>query len=342
MSNPLCITEKLRRAPDLSPDAYLYSSARFKVRAYSMLTPDLLAAIGESGRVEDLLHRLSERGIEIRTDSEGHLQAEEALERYLADSFAEVEKCVPNTRWIALLRYPYDAHNIKTILKCRIREKDPRPLLIGLGTVAPEDAEEAIRTEGYDRFAPEFAKAIPEAIDSFAQTADPQLIDAIIDSACFAAQRNLAASYPPAYFSALINGRIDMTNLLTAVRIGRMKNATAEYCTRHLIEGGKLTKAFFEAHFAEGEDALLIAASREGYPALSKLAGAGFRLSELEKQIEHTVSAAIREAADMPAGLQVIYGYLAEREIEVKNIRILLAAMQAGRTPAEIRALLRA
>ena len=40
--------------------------------------------------------------------------------------------------------------------------------------------------------------------------------------------------------------------------------------------------------------------------------------------------------------LQVIYGYLAEREIEVKNIRILLAAMQAGRTPAEIRALLRA
>ena len=106
--------------------------------------------------------------------------------------------------------------------------------------------------------------------------------------------------------------------------------------------GRQADQGLFEVHFAEGEDALLIAASREGYPALSKLAGAGLRLSELEKQIEHTVSAAIREAADMPAGLQVIYGYLAEREIEVKNIRILLAAMQAGRTPAEIRALLRA
>ena len=121
-----------------------------------------------------------------------------------------------------------------------------------------------------------------------------------------------------------------------------MKNATVEYFRRHLIEGGTLPKSFWEEQFPGGENALLIAASREGYPELGKLAESGLRLSQLEKQIEHTVSAAIRASASIPAGLQVIYGYLSERELEVKNIRILLAAMQAGRTPAEIRVLLRA
>lgn len=342
MSNPLCIKDMGKRLTVPSQNEYLYSSVRFKARSYKMLATEELVRIGESGKLDDLLHRLAERGIDIAKDHDGHLLVEEALEKHLADTFAEVEKCVPAPEWTALFRYPYDAHNAKTILKCRVRQKDPASLLVALGTVAPAAAVEAIRTERYGVFPAAMAKAIPEAIAVYAKTSDPQLIDAIIDSACFIDRQSLASAYPPEYFGEIMTCRTDMTNLLTAIRISRMSDATVEYFGRHYIPGGKLTVEFFEKHFAAGEDVLLKAVSKEGYPALAKLVGADLRLSELEKQTEATVSAAIRAAASMPAGLQVIYAYLADCEKEVQNIRILIAAMQAGRTPAQIRELLRA
>ncbi len=342
MSNPLCVTTAGKRRNVLPQDAYLYSSTRFKTRSHKLLTPEVLAGIGDSGRIDDLLRLLSEQGIDIKADPDGRLFVEEALERHLQATFAEVEKCVPNPEWVALFRYPYDAHNIKSILKCRVRQKDPADLLVDLGTVTPAAAVEAIRTERYAVFSEAMAKAIPEAIAVYAKTADPQLIDAVIDSACFADQQAIADQYPPEYFGEIIACKTDMTNLLTAIRIGRMSDASVDYFSRHYIAGGRLTRDFFQKYFAAEEDVLLKSASKEGYPALEKLIGKSPRLSELERQVEATVSTAIRKAANMPAGLQVIYAYLADREKEAKNIRILLAAMQANRTPAEIRELLRA
>lgn len=353
MSNPLCLTDqfqtftdtaKLSRAKNSSggKDEYLYSAARFHTRSIRMLTPSSLAKIGESGNVEELLRQLSERGVEIATGADGHLMVEDALERFFDECITEVEKSVPDPRWVALLRYPYDAHNIKTLLKCRVRGKDPQALLIPLGTVSPETATEALRTEDYSVFPEAMGAAISDAAETFAKTTDPQLIDAIIDSACYRDLLALADSYPGAVFGKAVRAKIDMTNVITAIRIGRMSEMSVEYFLRHLIGGGKLSEAFFKEHFGAGEDALLFAASKNGYPTLAKAVGERLRLSELEKLCETPINEIIRWSAGEPMDVKVVYAYLCDRDKEIKNIRILLAAMQAGRSPEQIRELLRA
>ncbi len=353
MSNPLFLSDSLQTWGEPSksaksdkikqkPDEYLYAAARFRTKAVRMLTPDALAKLGEGGSVEELLRQLSERGVEITMGADGHLAVEEALERFFDECITEVEKNVPDSRWVALLRYPYDAHNIKTILKCRVREKDPSSLLIPLGTVSPDRAVEAMRTEQYGVFPKAMADAIGKAAETYAQTGDPQLIDAIIDSACYADLLTLADNYPQALFGKVIRTKIDMTNLITAIRIGRMKGMSVDYCLRHLIPGGTLFEEFFKESFGAGEDAMLLAASKMGYPTLAKAVGADLRLSALEKLCEEPVAQLTRYTAGEPMDVKVVYGYLCDRDKEIKNIRILLAAMQAGRTPAQIRELLRA
>lgn len=353
MSNPLCMTDQFQSFTDpiqsdalrkgkVEKDGYLYSAARFHTRSGRMLTPSMLAKIGESGKVEELLRQLSERGIEITTGVDGHLGVEDALERFFDECITEVEKAVPDSRWVALLRYPYDAHNIKTLLKCRVRDKNPASLLIPLGTVSPEMAIQAMRTEDYSVFPASMGAAIPTAAETYAQTADPQLIDAIIDSACYRDLLTLADQYPDAVFGKAIRAKIDMTNLITAIRIGRMSEMSVDYFLRHLIGGGHLSENFFREYFGAGEDALLTAASKNGYPTLAKAVGAGLRLSELEKLCEAPVSQIVGWQAGEPMDVKVVYAYLCDRDKEIKNIRILLAAMQAGRTPEQIRELLRA
>lgn len=343
MSDSLCLKEKVQQLIGSFEDSYLYSAARFRTRSFHLLTADELGKIAESGRAEELIRQLSERGIEISRGDDGHPMVEEALERFLNAALNEVERTVPDPEWVALFRYPYDAHNIKTVLKCRVMQnpKNAAPLLVNLGTVSAESVENAIQTESYGNFPAAMAQAIPHAIETYAQTADPQLIDAIIDAACYRDLLTLADRYPQAVFRKAIGVKIDMTNLITAIRIRRMSRMTADYFGRHYISGGALSQELFFEQFEKGEDALLSAASQNGYPVLEKAVGAGLRLSELERRCESVTAGVIRWTAGEPMDSKLIYAYLSDLEKEVKNIRILLTAMQAGYSSSGIRELLR-
>lgn len=327
--------------PQIKSDEYLYSTARFRAKAAGLPNTEVFFHLAEARDIDECLRQLAECGIVIEKNSNGELLIEESLDRYLTDSFNEVADCLPEPGMVDVFRYPYDAHNAKTLLKSRVRGTDPLPLLMGMGTVSPDGAVLAFQTEEYGSFSPAIAQSIPKASELFAQTNDPQLLDAVIDAGCFA---DMLAKVEP-YGAVLVNAvqtKIDSINILTALRILRMGGYTSDFYSQHFIPGGKLAEEIMMKAFDNGESALITALSRTPYASLSDVFGdkEEARLSEWEAACDQCYRKVLKQAGSILAGADVLFAYLADRENEVKQIRILLTAKQAGLSTERIKSLI--
>lgn len=327
--------------PRIKTDEYLYSTARFRAKAAGLTNAELFARLAEASDIDECLRQLADCSINIDKDDKGDLLIEASLDRYLTEAFNEVAECLPDKGMVDVFRYPYDAHNVKTLLKSRVRGSNPFPLLMGMGTVSPDDAELAVRTGDYTPFSPEIGESIPKAIALFAQTNDPQLLDAVVDAGCFA---DMLTSVKP-YGDLLVDTvqtKIDSINILTALRILRMGGYTSSFYSQHFIHGGKLGEEIMLKAFDGGERALIGALSRTPYSSLSDAFGGEeeARLSEWEAACDQCYRKVIKQAGSILAGADVLFAYLTDRENEVKQVRILLTAKQAGLSAERIKSLI--
>lgn len=325
----------------IKTEAYLYSTARFRAKAAMLPSSAQLLQMAEAKDVAECVRQLDDAGISIGRDEEGRLAIEQSLDTYLSGCFDEVASCTPEPRMVDIFRYPYDAHNVKSLLKCRERGINPFPLLMSMGTVSAEDAELSVREGNYHLFSTHIAEAIPQAIALYAQTSDPQLIDAVVDAGCFADMLEKAGQYGDFLMEA-IQTKIDTINILTALRILRMGGLAYSYYSQHFISGGKLSEGVMQRAFEGGEQALISELAHTPYGAVSKaFAGeAQARLSAWEGACEAFYRKVVRKADSQLTGAETLFSYLADREYEVKQIRILLTAKQAEMPAQKIKSLL--
>lgn len=327
--------------PQIKSEEYLYSTARFRAKAARLTNREMLSRLSDAGTVDECVRQLADAGISIDRDENGGLAIERSLDRYLSECFEEVAYCLPDRAMVDIFRYPYDAHNVKTLLKSRVRGTNPFPLLMSMGTLSPDDAEQAVREGNYSLFSSEIGASIPKAIALYAQTNDPQLLDAVVDAGCFADMLERAKTYGE-YLISAVQTRIDSINILTALRILRMGGYASSFYSQHFIPGGKLTDDMMLKAFDEGEKALIKALVRTPYSALADAFSGEeeARLSAWETACDGLYRKAIRRADSQLAGAEVLFAYLADRENEVKNVRVLLTAKLAGLPSQRIKALL--
>jgi len=105
-----------------------------------------------------------------------------------------------------------------------------------------------------------------------------------------------------------------------------------------LITGGYLEESFFMSVYESGEDALWSGLSAGKYHAFVKAVESSNRsLAAIEKCADDHYMQLVKEDARVPFGPEVLGGYLMGVETAVKNIRIILAAKDAGLAPDVIR-----
>lgn len=330
---------------------YLYGSARIRALENRLIGRERLERMLEQGSSEGILATLSDYGITpIRAGGEGTgaILREETLCGALAEGYAELA----SLRGAGLLRgpvdflrYPYDCNHIKAQIKCFSRGIDGRALMTeGLGTLACDDVVRAFDEKQYGIFPEEMAKAIPAAEEAFAKTGNPQTVDLILDRACFADMLSVAKESGNSYVMRLVETKIDLTNLATCVRLIRMKLAAAmseAMLAEAYIEGGILERSLLEDALREGEAWLFGKLYYTRYGALSTQEEAGLPLGELEKRADDLWMTVAEEAKYVPFGIEPLIGYAIALETQIKNIRIILAAKDAGLSSERIRERLR-
>ncbi len=319
----------------LQPTEYMYASARIRALENHLVGRERMEILIEARTADEVMDRLAEYGY-TPAEADGAIPAGEAVSAaregmllaILREAYAEVEGTVPDPNQFRYFRYPYDCNNIKVALKCAIRGISPAELLFDFGTVPADRVEECLREGKYDAFPGALAAAIPVAKEAFDKTADPRRIDTVLDRACYEAMLADAAKGDPVLLGWL-TARIDLTNILITLRILRMGVGSA-FLEEALLPGGTLKHAFFEEAYAGGESRLWEALMPTAYGKLAAVEGDPRPLAAVEKAADDLYVDKVRKEAKIPFGASVAGGYLVGCEVAVKNIRIVLAAKDAG------------
>ncbi len=313
---------------------YLYGSARLRAKEPAIIGTARMQELLACSDTEHLWKLLEDFGVEVKADLQTQEKLrEETLLSILKGTYDEVCTLFPDERALRFWLYQYDCNNLKAAIKGFARNIDPRSMMFDFGTLSTDAVLEAVRSNRFDAFPSHMADAAALATAEYARTKNPQVIDLLIDRACYADMLSDARESGVEFAIRLVRTKIDLTNLLICVRILRMRSGESgrALLQASLIEGGCLTFSDLYAWFDAGEDRLW---ERLYYSEQSRLASAVARtdrsLTAVERCIDNAWMNEIQAAKYVPYGPEVAIAYLLAYEYEVRNLRILFAAKDAG------------
>ena len=132
---------------------------------------------------------------------------------------------------------------------------------------------------------------------------------------------------------------VDLTNLRMALR-GRKQGLGADVMAQVFLSGGTIPVLDLSNAYAQSDDALK---GVFGGTPLSALADQGLKLvaekaslTRWEKACDDALMSVVKRARFSPMGPEPAYGYVFGREIETRNLRVILSGKQAQVSSKEI------
>lgn len=250
---------------------------------------------------------------------------EEVLKKEQVRSFKEVYSISPDRRIVDLLAYKYYYHNMKVLVKEDILEEDFHDLYIELG-----DFNETEFKESFSKIQKEdspLKEAMKFAKENFENTKNPQEIDLIIDKMYFEKLIELADSLDVEFFKKYLEDLIDFTNITILLR-SKSQNRDIKFLDKLLISGGSISKKEYKKYFNGdiSHDSSLFSNTR-----IAKSVGIGIEdynktgsLSIFEKEEDNYFMKSLKDVKRVTYGPEVIFAYLYAKEMEIKNLRIIL------------------
>lgn len=264
---------------------------------------------------------------------------ERALDEKIQTAFDTVRENAPKPEYFDFLLYEFDCCNVKTLIKCKIRGISHEGMLYSYSTVSGDEIVRGLEKRSLEGILPpHMAIATIEAIDSYNRTQDPKIIDLILDKACFADMLENSTLCGVKLAKDLVIHRIDTTNIITFERILKSDIADKKSIfSEAFIEGGQLScEKFTQAYDAEQITLYELLHQTPYAEALSRV-GKEFTLMELERVFDEAYLSLIKAQKYMAFGAEVICSYLVNTVFEVKNARIILAALALGLPNEKIR-----
>ncbi len=321
-------------------EAYLSLSAMLRARETRLLNGERAARMLEAASFEDAVKLLTDCGYGelTRRDAAG---LEELLSSRREALFREMENLAPEKGVVELFRVKYDTHNAKALLKAEAMGLDPKRLFSRCGRVPPEKLLEAYREERYSELPETFGKALAEARDLLARSANPQQADFLLDRACFREMLEIAAPLGNAFRTGYVRLLIDCANLKAAVRTLRM-GKDPDFLREALIPGGSVG---MDRVLAAGEGEAICALYQSGPLAKASACAAealqGAPVTPLERACDNAVNTWLRSAKLVSYGPEALAAYLAAVEGEITGLRMILTGKLSGVAPETIRERLR-
>ncbi len=315
---------------------FMYAGARVRALEARLPGQDVLDRLTELPSSAAVLSALAEYGFNAAPGADGKIDREALLLSVSDKACAEVREAGADERLPAVIRLPYDCNNVKAVIKCRARKVSPASMLFSNGLIAP-DALNGTNEEIAALLPPHMAAAFTEAVTQYAATGNPQVIDMLLDKACFADMADAASKSACPLAVWYVGAKIDLTNLQMCLRLLRMHVAEAgkAQLQASLLAGGTMGTDVWETAYDAGEEALWDVVQRSPYASLAVLRDSSPAV--IERKADNYLMERVQKTRYVPFGQDVIFGYLLANEYLVRNLRILLSGKDAGLSPADVR-----
>jgi V/A-type H+-transporting ATPase subunit C len=317
------------------PD-YLGVSAYVRAMENSLLTQEQFEQLITARSYDEEVKLLQSFGYsELEPKHPEAIDADLTLVR--AEALEELGAALPNPGVLDVFRIKYDYHNIKAMLKAEVMNVSPGAMLADLGRVSVEELFVAQRENDGSNLPGLLASAVYVGREVLSKTRDPQLFDVAVDKWYFRDLLETAERSGSAFLTGYVRLQIDAANLRTLVRTLRM-GKNEDFLRGVLFKGGEITteellrvSAGRGAGLAElFAPTALAAAAEEGAGLLH-----GGAVTDFEKLCDDAQTAYLEDARLIPFGEAPVLAYLAARETEYTNLRIVLMGRMAG-VPAEV------
>ena len=312
---------------------YIFAATYIRSREKYLLTQEKADRMLDSKTADDALRVLYELQYGEGLDEIPASEFEKLLALEMIKTYDMIMSLVPDKEYFNLFLYPNDYHNIKVLLKAEFASVSSEDLLIGTGTIPLADLDEKIQNRSFSDMREEMANGIKEVIETFGATQDPQVIDLILDKACYKDMSLEVAKLKNAFIKGFVELKIDTINIKSFIRAKEMQKSW-DFFSKIYIEGGKVPERLFinnydepYEQFAERLGAFnLSEVLYESIPALKETG----RFTVLEKFCDNLLMDYIRESRYVPFGIEPLVSYIMAKESEIKTVRIIMAGKLAG------------
>ena len=321
---------------------FIQSSTRLRVMEKELLKSENFIRASETESLEDALRSLSDTVYnkyinKISSPTEYEYILKEELTRFYDELFDISPSKIP----IRLITLKYFYHNLKVIIKEDIGKKDLKDLYMDIGDFDLKEYRDAL-VKGSKKN--KYFELIQRVEEIYEEKKDPQLIDIYLDNAYFTELLELAEESQVDLFIEYAKNLIDFTNIRTLLR-AKKQEKDVEFLRQIIIEGGNVRKeTYLDLLNREVSSDTDVFKKLEIYKyikeALDSFKERG-NLSDFEREMDNYFIDLIKDVKYITYGPEVIFANVLAKEMEIKNLRIILVSKLNGLDSEFIREKLR-
>lgn len=312
---------------------YIFVTTYIRCKEKYLLTREKAERMLDSKTPDDAMKVLYEMNYGEGLDDVSAADFEKLLSLELKKTYEMVMSLAPEQDYFTHFLYPADYHNVKVLLKSEFSGGTSDDILMDVGSVATATLTELVQTRKYFGMREEMAKDIQDAVETFGTTRDPQIIDLILDKACYRDINLEVAKLKNDFITGYIELKIDVANLKSFIRAKEMKKPW-DFFSKIYIDGGKIPERLFinnydetPEQFSDRLEAYDLSTLMQESSQMLKDTG---RFTVLEKLCDNLLVEYMKRSKYVAFGIEPLVGYLVGKENEVKAVRIIMAGKLAG------------
>ncbi len=312
---------------------YAYCVARIRAREKTLLSQQQMESLCRKKSYDEAVNELKELGWIKDEASSGFIAYQNQM------TWELLNECVPDRKTLEILCVLNDFFNIKTAVKCLFSKADPFDYYISPTSLDLEALTVKVRNHDFRALGAFKGECAREAYETANLSENGQLAEIIIDSAALEMLREYGEKNKKSLTGEICSFLCDTANIKIAFRINAIKRNKDFACCAISNTSRLSSQELIRLSCGESEE-LYAYVEKTPYCKGVELYKKGS--THYDKWCDDTVIEIASKAKYTAFGFDPVCAYYYAKQNEVKNVRIILSALQAGYTYETIKERMRA
>lgn len=296
---------------------YIYAVTRIKAKELNLLDSSILDQLIESKDIPSAIRILKDKGWDIKDESE------DILTNQTDELWKLIEELNIDKKELSVLFVEKDFHNLKAAIKGAYAETDVSDLFQKYGMIDIENIKEAVSTKDFT-ILPEYIRPYAaEAFDILFKTGDGQLADSILDKGTIDVMQEFAKKSDIPLIKEYSSLKAAISNIKIAIR-GNRTGKSREFFEKFLSETDKLNKSSLINAAVISEDEIYTYLELTDFKDGIEILKTDF--ASFECWCDDKLVSSIKKEKYNSFTMSPIIAFIIAREMEIKNVGIILVA----------------
>ncbi len=316
---------------------YTYAAARVRYLENELLPLSFFHRLIDAESMKDIKKLLGETVYGLREIEDFDILWEDELKR----TSSIVREILPGNRLKKFFLYSYDLFNLKVLFKNKLlvkrgakREWD---ILVDMGTVPLDRMIAIVENEQYvylPFYRREGVYILLDLLSNLEKAEiDTRFIDITLDKLYFHFMLEEARELNEPFLVEYLKTLIDLTNIMTFFRV-RLADHPRSFLAEVLIPNGMVDRDKLIESYQDSLDVLVKNVAYSPYGKLVENMVSVYEenkdLALLEKLADNYLVDYAKKCKFVMFGIQPIVGFMIAKEMEVKNLRMVITGKHAG------------